>query len=194
MTVPVGANRDRLMCDVELTDASWQARHLDLLRMHYRKTLHFPDYWPFVEDFLGKRVWTNLSELNHYLITTIARDFLGIGTQFLDSRNFVREGHKLSRLVSLVRQSGADIYISGPAARDYIDPAAFEAEGIELVYKSYADYPEYPQMFPPFEHGVTILDLLFNVGQDAPYYIWGWRESACARERSPPGSRMEQAS
>ncbi len=46
-----------------------------------------------------------------------------------------------------------------------------------LVYKSYSGYPEYPQFYPPFEHHVTILDLLFHTGPDAPYYILGWRES-----------------
>ena len=28
----------------------------------------------------------------------------------------------------------------------------------------YSDYPEYEQLFPPFEHGVSILDLIFNEG------------------------------
>jgi hypothetical protein len=27
---------------------------------------------------------------------------------------------------------------------------------------------------------VSILDLLFNVGPDAPWYIWGWREGGKA--------------
>jgi hypothetical protein len=49
-----------------------------------------------------------------------------------------------------------------------------------LVYKSYEGYPEYPQRHPPFEHAVSILDLLFNAGPDAPEFIWGWRkESQC---------------
>jgi len=39
-----------------------------------------------------------------------------------------------------------------------------------------AGYSECPQCFPPLEHGVSILDLLFNVGPEAPCYIWGWRE------------------
>jgi len=40
-----------------------------------------------------------------------------------------------------------------------------------LVYKQYS-YPEYPQLYPPFEHGVSVLDLLFNAGPDARSYIF----------------------
>jgi hypothetical protein len=35
----------------------------------------------------------------------------------------------------------------------------------------YAGYPEYSQLHPPFEHGVTVLDLLFMVGPGAPQYL-----------------------
>ncbi len=36
---------------------------------------------------------------------------------------------------------------------------------------TYDGYPEYPQLYPPFEHRVSVLDLLFNVGEAAPRYI-----------------------
>lgn len=176
MSIPVGTDLRRLICEVELPDHAWQQRHWSLLRMHYEKAPHFQAYRPFLEDVLLTRSWPNLSELNHFLIRAIARDFLGITTEFLDSRAFKLQGQKQERLVDLLEKAGADVYVSGPAARDYIDPAVFESAGIELVYKSYAGYPEYPQMHPPFEHGVTILDLLFNVGPQAPEFIWGWRE------------------
>ena len=38
------------------------------------------------------------------------------------------------------------------------------------------EYPEYRQLYRPFEHGVSVLDLLFNTGEKAPYYIWGWKD------------------
>jgi hypothetical protein len=69
----------------------------------------------------------------------------------------------------------ADLYITGPSAKGYIVEDDFSKVGIQLVYKDYSGYPEYPQQFPPFEHAVSIIDLLFNCGPAAPYYIWGWR-------------------
>jgi hypothetical protein len=70
---------------------------------------------------------------------------------------------------------GATIYLSGPAGRDYLEVERFAEAGIELRWKDYRGYPEYPQLHPPFLHQVTILDLLFHVGPRAPELIWGWR-------------------
>lgn len=81
----------------------------------------------------------------------------------------------MDRLLDLVTQCGASHYISGPAAKDYIDPRRFDAAGVQLTWKDYAGYPPYPQGHLPFEHGVSIIDLLFNVGPAAPDFIWGWR-------------------
>lgn len=175
ITVPVGNDRNRRICDVTIPSADWQAKHWATLRQNYGKCPHFERYRPWLEHvYLGTQ-WTSLSDLNRATIQHIAREFLGITTAFADSRDYAAEGQKLDRLLDLVRKTGATSYLSGPAARDYIVPERFEALGVNLVWKDYLGYPEYPQRFPPFEHGVTILDLLFNVGPEAPWYIWGWR-------------------
>jgi hypothetical protein len=177
LSIPVGASTNRLICDVAIEDARWQRSHWDSLRQQYGKSAYFKLYRAFLEDvYLGLQ-WTNLSELNQYLIKRISSDFLQIPTQFLDSREFHLAGQKQDRLLDLIVQSKATRYISGPAAKNYIDAARFDALGIELVWKDYAGYPEYGQFHPPFEHGVTILDLLFHTGLDAPWHIWGWRTS-----------------
>lgn len=178
ITVPTGTDKDRMICEVEIQDASWQAKHWKTIRHNYAKCAHFSRYQSFFEDIYLNRKWTNLSELNQYLIRTISRDFLAIDIEFRDSREYHASGRKLERLLELVTKAGADRYISGPAAKDYIEPGRFADAGIELVWKDYSGYPEYPQRFPPFEHGVSILDLLFNVGPDAPRYIWGWRDGS----------------
>jgi hypothetical protein len=176
ITVPAGSDKDRLIYEVEIKDASWQAKHWKTIQHNYGKRPHFGRYQEFFENVYLNRKWTNLSELNQYLIRAISRDLLGIDTEFHDSREYQTSGHKLERLLELVVKVGADCYISGPAAKDYIEPARFANAGIEVVWKDYSGYPEYLQRFPPFEHGVSILDLLFNVGPEAPWYIWGWRD------------------
>lgn len=175
LTIPVGVDRHRLICDVEIPDHAWQTKHWRSIEQAYGKCAHFSRYRSFFEDiYLGRR-WLNLSEFNRYLIRHIATEFLGMRTQFADSRAFPLHGQKLERLFDLVTQARATTYVSGPAAKDYIEPGLFADAGIELVWKDYSGYPEYPQRFPPFEHGVSILDALFNVGPDAPWYLWGWR-------------------
>ncbi|WKL03998.1 WbqC family protein [Paenibacillus amylolyticus] len=143
----------------------------------YSKAPYFKLYKDFLEHVYLEQKWSSLSELNQYLIRYISKDILGVSTTFKDSREFRSEGKKLDRLMELLHKSETDLYVSGPAAKDYIEDARFEEEGIELVYKDYNHYPEYNQFHPPFDHYVTIFDLLFQTGSDASYYIWGWREN-----------------
>jgi hypothetical protein len=176
LTIPVGGDSDRLICEVEIKNSIWQVKHWKTIEQGYRKSPYFQLYKDIFEEVYLGRQWSNLSELNQFLIRKISVDILGIKTNFVDSRDYSLSGKKLDRLLDLVLKTGADRYVSGPAAQDYIDPRSFSAAGVDLIWKDYAGYPEYSQRFPPFEHGVSILDLLFNVGPDAPWYIWGWRE------------------
>lgn len=180
ITIPAGSDCNRLICEVELKDAGWQEKHWRTLQQNYGTCPYFARYCAFLEEIYRGRRWTMLSELNHFLIRHIAHEFLGITTEFADSRSFALGGQKQDRLLELLERVGTRRYVSGPAARSYIERERFAALDIELVWKDYAGYPEYPQRFPPFEHGVTILDLLFNVGPDAPWYIWGWRDGPLA--------------
>lgn len=176
LTIPVGSNIDRLICDVNITDWRWAKKHWKTISQYYSKAPFFKDYKDFLEDFFLVQKGGKLSDLNQYFITYIAREVLGVTTEFSDSRAFNAEGSKSDRLINLLVQAGAGSYLSGPSAKNYIDEKSFTEAGIELHYISYAGYPEYPQFFPPYTHQVSILDLLFHTGPEAPYYIWGWRE------------------
>jgi hypothetical protein len=175
LTIPVGAERNRRICDVTLSSGDWQARHWRTLRQCYGKAPCFRQYETFFDRVYLGMEWRTLSELNQFLITRIARDYLGIRTEVDQSSRYGVTSRKQERILDLVKAVGADVYVSGPAAKAYLDPERFRREGIEVVWKDYSGYPEYPQLYPPFEHGVTILDLLFHVGANASYYIWGWR-------------------
>jgi hypothetical protein len=74
-------------------------------------------------------------------------------------------------VIELLKQAKADVYLSGPSAKSYLSNASFAAEGINLEWMNYDAYPEYPQLYPPFEHAVSIIDLFFNVGPDAPLFM-----------------------
>jgi hypothetical protein len=97
---------------------------------------------------------------------------LGIATRISWSMDYrpLKEG-KTERLVDLCKRAGGTFYLSGPTAREYIEPQAFDAAGISLGFFDYAGYPEYPQRFDKFEHGVTVLDLLFNAGPEARRFM-----------------------
>ncbi len=185
LTVPVGDKLHRLICEVDIKDARWQIKHWKTINQLYGGTPYFRLFRPFLEHFYLERKWTNLSDLNHYLTKTIAQDFLGIRASFLQSSDLPKQGVKQEAVISMLKALNADQYVSGPAGRAYLMPDEFEQEGIQLVWKDYSGYPEYPQIHPPFDHHVTILDLLFHTGNDAQYFIWGWREDKNLAKHAP---------
>lgn len=180
LTIPVGKCDDRLICDVPMPEPSWAVDHWRRLEAAYGRTPYFADYRDYLRAFYLERQWPTLSAFNQALTVGIARDLLGITTTFADSRAFGLTGAKGGRILELVRKTGADVYVSGPAARAYLTEDSIREAGITVVWKDYRGYPEYPQAHPPFSHAVTVLDLLFHVGPRAPHYIWGWRAAARA--------------
>ena len=176
LTIPVGANENRLIIDVEMQDKSWQKKHWLTLKMAYGRLPGFKLYEDFFYNVYMEREWQYLYELNRYLIEKISQDYLGIKTKFSDSRDYQSHGKKNEKLLSLLQSANTNIYVSGPAAKDYIIPELYDSAGIKIVWKDYDGYPIYNQNSQEFAHYVSILDLLFNTGKDSPYYIWGWRE------------------
>ena len=179
LTIPCGGGRHLRICDVALQDTAWQERHWNSIKQNYQKTPYFACYREFFEELYLERRWSSLSELNQFATKYVARELLGLTTEFRDSREFEPSGCKTNRLLSILTQvrPSVDVYVSGPTAQGYLREAEFAAAGMDVQYACYSGYPEYPQRFPPFRHDVSIVDLLFNVGPEAPRHIWGWRET-----------------
>jgi hypothetical protein len=96
---------------------------------------------------------------------------LGISTPLTWSMDYRLAPGKTERLVDLCRQVGANVYLSGPTAQQYLREELFREAGLKLLYMDYSGYPEYPQLFPPFRHEVSIIDLIFNTGPNASQYL-----------------------
>lgn len=176
LSVPVGDDRNRRVCDVALpADRSWAEQHWRKIVMAYSSAPYFGKYCDYVEHIYRDASWSNLSEMNQALAGGIARDLLGITTRFERSTDYALTGRKGERILELLKLAGATSYVSGPAARAYLDINLFTAAGINLTWKDYSGYPEYAQLHGAFSHEVTILDLLFHTGPDAPWFVWGWR-------------------
>ena len=176
LSVPCGKDTRRLICEARMTDEEWQRKHYETLKFAYGRKPYFGWVKPLLDEVYLERRWEYLCDLDIFLTKRIARDYLNIKTEFADSRDYETRGVKHERMLSLLEEVGADIYESGPAAKAYIIPEDYTMRGIELRWKLYDGYPEYPQGDNGFNHNVSILDLLCNVGEEAPYYIWGWRE------------------
>jgi len=111
-----------------------------------------------------------LTEVNAVFLKEIAA-LLGLRTRIVRDDAYPAQGVKSERLLAIVHAAGADRYLSGPSAKAYFDEPLFADAGIAVEWMSYDGYVEYPQMHGPFAPAVSVLDLLFNVGPDAPRYL-----------------------
>jgi hypothetical protein len=167
LTIPVETKGryTQLIKDTRVSDPGWAAVHWEQLRQHYRLAPCFRQErdWlePLYRDAAPRLGY--LSDINRLFLEAVCGR-LGITTPLASSADYDLEPGKSARLLAICRQAGATCYLSGPAARDYLETDLFAHHGITVAWMDYADYPEYPQLHPPFSHGVTILDLLLNVG------------------------------
>lgn len=147
-------------------DRPWTQEHWNSIRLAYGKAPHFARYASLVEEFYAKKP-EMLSDFTIDTTISLARTMGIEHTRFLRSSKIEGvEGARTDRLISILKKVGASRYISGPSAKDYIEVEKFAEAGIELQYMEY-DYPEYPQLYPPFDPQVSILDTLFMMGTDA---------------------------
>ncbi|MGG2021089.1 WbqC family protein [Pseudomonas sp. AO-1] len=168
LTVPVlvkGKYHQKIK-DTEIDGNEWAAIHWRSLLQNYSRAPHFQEIAEWLEPLYLSNSYATISELNQNFIQAIC-DYLKITTTLTRSSDYTLIEGKTERLADLCAQAGGTEYISGPAARNYIDEQIFDTRNIKLTWYDYAGYPEYPQLWGEFTHGVTILDLLFNCGENS---------------------------
>lgn len=174
LTIPVVHHFGQTILETQIADARWNVKHWRTLLQNYATAKYFADYRDLFERlYLGMNE-TSLSRVNRRFIGEICQ-ILGITTKISWAQDYELLEGQTERLIHLCRQTSATEYLSGPAAMDYLDVSLFEAAGITLSFVDYSGYPPYDQLFPPFEHTVTVLDLIFNTGPDAPKYMKSFR-------------------
>jgi hypothetical protein len=172
LSIPVQTKGQYLSAikDILVVDTRWADSHWKTIAASYARATHFNRYRDLFAALYAGVNERSLSEVNYRFIRAIC-ELLGISTRLSRSSDYQLIEGKTERIVSLCRQAGATRYLSGPSARDYLDAGAFASAGIELAFADYSRYPEYPQLHGSFEHQVSIVDLIFNAGPDAPRYL-----------------------
>ena len=134
LTVPVqvkGKYHQRIR-DTLIDGSDWADLHWKSLCQNYRKTPHFNQITPWLEPIYVEQRHSHLSSLNRQLIESICT-FLGIQTRLSTSSDYTLKDGKTERLIDLCLQAGGNEYVSGPAARDYIDETPFTPRFMRYV-------------------------------------------------------------
>lgn len=174
LTIPVdfkGKSSQKIK-EARISNPRWAKKHWSTIKQNYSKARYFKVYGEVFEELYLGCTEEYLSPVNFMFIEAVC-GILGIGTKLSCSMDYELVEGQTERLVGLCRSAGATHYISGPAAKGYIDAGLFKGEGIGLEYIDYSGYPEYTQLFGAFEHRVSVIDLIFNEGPDATKYMLG---------------------
>lgn len=177
LTIPVEVKGKYLQSidETRIADATWAEMHIRLIEENYRKASAFSETAPWLFDLMRMAASKPLlSVSNQFLIGAIAEK-LEISTPMRSATDiFDRNEMDIDpslRLVELCKVAGATRYLTGPAARNYMNEPLFEQNGIDIVWMDYDGYPQYPQCWGSFEPRVSIVDLLLNCGRESARYL-----------------------
>ncbi|MFC3907941.1 WbqC family protein [Legionella dresdenensis] len=169
ISIPVGQDINRTIREVVVPAQHWQRKHWAKFECNYRKAAHYEEIAQILAPAY-EQSFENLSALNRYFIELVC-NYLGIKTKISNSWDYELNGCRNERIINLCIQAGASEYVSGPAARCYIDPELFNNKNITLTWFNYDYYPPYQQLWGDFIGSVSIIDLLFNCGEDSKNYM-----------------------
>jgi len=167
LTVPI-VNRGRflqLINEAEIDyGQDWVHKHLGAVRSNYARAPFFEEYFPELTSILEARP-QRLVELDLDIIRFCAK-WLEIETPILLASQLMVDGTSSDRLLNICNRLGALYYLTGDAARGYLDESLFAEAGITVEYHNYR-HPQYKQLHGPFVPYLSIIDLLFNHGPDS---------------------------
>ena len=172
LTVPIKHSSALRIRDVEIANSNWADKHFRSLAQSYARAPYAAQVLPVIEGWYREAGrCTRLSDCNRVFMRGICA-YLGLQTRLLEVESLISdEDHDrmspTDRLIEICRRVDATSYLSGPAAKSYLDEDAFAKESIRVEWFDYDHYPLYPQLHGEFDHAVSILDLLLMTGPAA---------------------------
>lgn len=165
MTIPLARTHGvQKISDLHAANDDWKASHRALLRQSLLGA-------PYLDDALSIfDTAYHHSSLLDLLISSIEEParYLGIGANRKISRSSTLglEGTSWRRILDIVLRAGGTRYLTGHGAANYLDHAAFEAEGVAVEYMNYSRTP-WLQPGGTFTPHVSVLDLIARAGPEA---------------------------
>lgn len=156
---------EKTISDIEINNSEpWARKHLKSLQLAYAKAPYFNQYADFFQEIYSRR-WERLVDLNEAMLRGFM-EILDINVPIRSAGEWEFQGEKSDLVLDMCRQVGAHNYIFGAMGRDYAEMSSFEAAGISIHFQDYA-HPVYPQLHGEFVSHLSIVDLIFNCGEES---------------------------
>jgi hypothetical protein len=156
--------------ETEVADPSWRRSHWSAIEQAYRDAPHFEAIAAALEPLYASCDAELLGDVNAAFLHRLC-ELLHVDTPISWSREYETASEPSRRLLDICLQTGATEYVSGPSARDYLDVELFERAGVAVSWADYSGYQPYEQLHGPFEHHVSVIDLLFCAGNDSRRFL-----------------------
>lgn len=180
LSIPVLTKNHRTLriCDIVIAADTWRATHRKSIEHAYRRAPFFDLVFPWLDEFYSQPV-ERLADACIASAELLAR-LIGIETRTVrgSALSGFEDLRKTDRLIAICRHFGATDYLSGAAARGYLDVAAFTAAGIRVEFQEYR-HPLYPQLWGDFASHLSVVDLLMNAGPASRKILTGSRLGSC---------------
>lgn len=165
LTVPVNAKLGMNLNEIRIDYSSkWVKKHEKSIELNYTKSKFFEKYWPHFKKIYEKE-HELLIDLNMALIIKIM-EILNIKTETVLSSSLEITQKKSARILQICQLLNASEYISGIMGKDYLDINNFKKNKINVIFQNYK-HPVYLQKYNSFLPNMSIIDLLFNEGENA---------------------------
>ncbi len=172
LTVPLLNKSDfKKFNEIEINYNGWNVEQLRLIDVFYKNTQYYTDYCYDLKELLHVK-YNSLSAMNTELIKYFMK-CLNINTQIIYSSEICPENiFGSNKILHILKALSATTYItgSGPGSMRYIKEDDFKENNINLIWQHY-NHPSYTQQFNEFVPYMSIIDLLFNEGQNSKNII-----------------------
>ena len=165
LTIPILNKSKEFLNEVEIDHTqNWIYKHKSAIKFSYQNTPFFDLYWKDIESILDKK-YTKLIDLNMKLINYF-KSVLDINTETVFSSDLKINSNGSEKLCQICMKLKADTYLSGELGQNYLDLKLFENNQIKIIFEEFK-HPTYSQMNSKFLPNMSIIDLLFNEGDNS---------------------------
>lgn len=165
LSVPLKNPFGKMLNEVQISnDSDWSTHHKNSIKANYGKAPYFKQYWDDIEHILSKK-WNKLIDINLEFIKYFC-SVLDIRTKTILSSELDVSSIKSERLLEICKKLNATTYISGELGKNYLDENLFNTNGIKVIYEKF-QHPVYHQLHGEFISYLSIIDLLFNEGDES---------------------------
>src|SRR5512138_3765411 len=173
LTVPVrhsGLSKPRIL-DVAIdARTNWAKKHVASLRQAYAAAPFVKQYVTALEEVL-MTPWERLVDLD-LTVAGLLAEWLGARPRIECASTLGIGGDQTERLVNICRHFGATSYLTGSAARGYLNVTLFENNGIAVDWQDFT-HPVYPQLHGEFVPYLSAIDLILNCGPQSARVLEG---------------------